>query len=144
MKRLICINFQYQFIGYLDSNLQLLLFWFYLILKWYAQNNVRFYYLFFRDFFCYHFFLLFWRGFKMSKPSTEIVFLCVPGFRRQHEWIQPSFVVKVASLEIYFRIKTEFSGISLFIHPSHIHQLHSLLKTTSWEMISYIADTFYC
>ena len=97
----------------------------------------------FRDFFCYHFFLWFWRCFKMSKPSTEIVFLWVLRFLKT--WIGSAWLCCQCCITgNIFSHKNEFSGISLFIHPSHIHQLHSLLKTNSWEMVPYIADCFYC
>ena len=84
----------------------------------------------FRDFFCYHFFLWFWRCFKMSKPSTEIVFLwvlrflktwigsawlccqcCITGNIFSHQkWILWNFIIhpSVAHSSIAFASKNEF------------------------------------
>lgn len=73
----------------------------------------------FRDFFCYHFFLWFWRCFKMSKPSTEIVFLWIPRFLKT--WIGSAWLCCQCCITGNIFSHQKWILWNFIIHPSVTH-----------------------
>ena len=113
----------------------------FIILKWYFSDRCLWYYCFSRFFIVITvIFLSILEMIHDERPSTKCVFVLSGIWKHEDSaWLCCQCCIT------YIRIKTEFSGISLFNHPSHIHQLRLLVKMNSWEMLPWILLTaFYC